>query len=187
MERTLQDLQRTPPHFSHEQTWKPPSKQETPNQDSGANQDTSVSHRVEVCSMKGFDHGTSHSLIVPVWLHHEDNPKGKVKVYALLDEQSDACFIKESTLTALGVDGPEVNLELSTVFGQKTITSKKVTGLTVRGVNETTEINRPADRSQLRSSDKSARGDPRKRRRSLRQKNRTWLRNYWRNQPARSG
>ena len=67
-------------------------------------------------------------------------PKGKVKVYALLDEQSDACFIKESTLTALGVDGPEVNLELSTVLGQKTITSKRVTGLTVRCVNETTEI-----------------------------------------------
>ena len=51
-----------------------------------------------------------------------------------------AHYIKESTLTALGVDGPEVNLELSTVLGQKTITSKRVTGLTVRGVNETTEI-----------------------------------------------
>lgn len=68
--------------------------------------------------MKDFDHGTSHSLIVPVWLHHQDNPKDKVKVYALLDEQSDACFIKESTLTALGVDGPEVDLELSTLLFQ---------------------------------------------------------------------
>ena len=114
------------PTSLHDQTWKPPPKQEIPNQDSGANQDTSVSHRVEVCNMKGFDHGTSHSLIVPVWLHHQDNPNGKVKVYALLDEQSDACFIKESTLTALGVDGPEVNLELSTVLRQKTITSKRV-------------------------------------------------------------
>ena len=65
-------------------------------------------------------------------------------MYALLDEQSDACYIKESTLTALGVDGPEVNLELSTVLGQKTITSKKVTGLTIRGVNETTEIILPS-------------------------------------------
>ena len=90
--------------------------------------------------MKGFDHGTSHSLIVPVWLHHQDDPRDKVKVYALLDEQSDACFLKESTLTALGVDGPELNLHLSTVLGQKTITGKKVTGLTVRGVNKTTEI-----------------------------------------------
>ena len=128
------------PTSLHDQTWKPPPKPETLNQDSGPNQDRSVSHRVEVCNMKGFDHGTSHSLIVPVWLHHQDNPKGKVKVYALLDEQSDACFIKESTLTALGVDGPEVDLELSTALGQETITSKRVTGLTVRGVNETSEI-----------------------------------------------
>ena len=131
------------PTSLHDQTWKPPPKRETPNQDSSANQDTSVSHRVEVCNTKGFDYGTSHSLIVPVWLHHQDNPKGKVKVYALLDEQSDACFIKESTLTALGVDGPEVDLELSTVLGQKTIISKRITGLTVRGVNETTEITLP--------------------------------------------
>ena len=35
---------------------------------------------------------------------------------------------------------PEVDLELSTVLGQETITSKRVTGLTVRGVNETSEI-----------------------------------------------
>lgn len=67
--------------------------------------------------MKGFDHGTSHSLIVPVWLHHEENPESKIKVYALLDEQSDACFVKESTLNAIGMDGPDVQLELSTVLG----------------------------------------------------------------------
>ena len=90
--------------------------------------------------MKVFDHGASHSLIVLVWLHHQNSSKSKVKVYALLDEQSDACFIKESPLTTLGVDRPEVDLEHSTVLHQKTITSKKVTGLTVRGVNEMTEI-----------------------------------------------
>ena len=46
----------------------------------------------------------------------------------------------ESTLTAHGVDGPEVDLLLSTVLGQETITSERVTGLTVRSVNETTEF-----------------------------------------------
>ena len=90
--------------------------------------------------MKGFDHGTSHLLIVPVWLHHEENPESKIKVYALLDEQSDACFVKESTLNAIGVDGPDVQLELSTVLGHKTITSKRVNGLMVCGVSETSEI-----------------------------------------------
>ena len=93
--------------------------------------------------MKGFDHSTSHSLIVPVWLHHQNNPEDKIKVYALLDEQSDACFIRESTLNTLGVDGPEIHLELSTVLAQKTITSKKITGLSVRGINETIDIPPP--------------------------------------------
>ena len=110
------------PTCLHDETWKPPQKPETPNQDTtvsnGQTQDTSISHYVEVCHMKGFDHGTSHSLIVPVWLHHEENPESKIKVYALLDEQSDACFIKESTLNAIGVDGPDVQLELSTVLGE---------------------------------------------------------------------
>ena len=36
-----------------------------------------------------------------------------------------------------------MDLELSTVLGQKTITSKRITGLTVHGVNETTEITLP--------------------------------------------
>lgn len=110
------------PTCLHDETWKPPQKPETPNQDTtvsnGQTQDTSISHYIEVCHMKGFDHGTSHSLIVPVWLHHEENPESKIKVYALLDEQSDACFIKESTLNAIGVDGPDVQLELSTILGE---------------------------------------------------------------------
>lgn len=127
-----------------DETWKPPQKPEPHNQDTtvstGPNQDTHVSHCIEVSTTKALDHGTSHSLIVPVWLHHQDNPDSKVKVYALLDEQSDACFVKESTLNASGVDGPDVQLELSTVLGQKTITSKRVAGLAVRGVSETSEI-----------------------------------------------
>ena len=49
-----------------------------------------------------------HSLIVPVWLHHITNPDHKLMVYALLDEQSDACFIKVSILEALEDGGPEV-------------------------------------------------------------------------------
>ena len=136
------------PHPSalHDETWKTPTKEEAPNvkQDSSnSNKDASVSNRIEVCHMKGFDHCTSHSLIVPVWLHHQNNPENKIKVYALLDEQSDACFIRESTLNTLGVDGPEIHLELSTVLAQKTITSKKITGLSVRGINETIDIPLP--------------------------------------------
>ena len=90
--------------------------------------------------MKGHVESITHSLIVPVWLHHQDSPDKKIMVYALLDDQSDACFIKQGTLEKLGVDGPEVNLKLSTVLAEETITSQKITGLVVRGVQEETDI-----------------------------------------------
>ena len=61
----------------------------------------------------------------------------------LLDEQSDACFIKETALERLGINGPEIQLKLSTVLAQEAITSQKITGLVVRGVNESTEISLP--------------------------------------------
>jgi len=79
-------------------------------------------------------------------------------VYALLDEQSDACFVKQTTLEKLDVDGPEVYLKLSTVLAEENITSQKITGLVVRGVNEDSEISLsrtytrdiiPAKRSQI--------------------------------------
>ena len=44
-------------------------------------------------------------------------------MYALLDDQSDAWFIKETTVRKLEVDCPEVQLRLSTVLAERTITS----------------------------------------------------------------
>ncbi|KAK3748955.1 hypothetical protein QZH41_006841 [Actinostola sp. cb2023] len=60
-----------------------------------------------------------------------------------VNEQSDACFIRDSTLNKLGVNGPEVSIKLATVLGQETIQSKKITGLTVRGVREEKDIPMP--------------------------------------------
>ncbi|XP_068674508.1 uncharacterized protein [Montipora foliosa] len=61
-------------------------------------------------------------------------------VYALLDDQSDACFFKTSALEKLNLNGPEVHLKPSTVLVEEDITSEKITGLVVRGVNESTDI-----------------------------------------------
>jgi len=63
-----------------------------------------------------------HSLIVPVWIHHRKDTRKKLLTYALLDEQSDACFVKED-LRRLDVNGPEVELKLSTVLAEKVIKS----------------------------------------------------------------
>ena len=39
--------------------------------------------------------------------------------YALLDDQSDTCFVKETAVDKLGVSGSEVHLKLSTVLAQR--------------------------------------------------------------------
>jgi hypothetical protein len=46
------------------------------------------------------------------------------------------CFVKETTLNKLGIQVPDVDLQLSTVLGQETIKTQNITGLSVRGVNE---------------------------------------------------
>ena len=62
-----------------------------------------ISHCIEVCNMNSLTEPVSHSLIVPVWLHHVDNPDNKFMVCALLDDQSDVCFIKQTALEKLHV------------------------------------------------------------------------------------
>ena len=102
-----------------------------------------VCHSIDVHSISSTPEPVTHSLIVPVWLHHEDSPDSKFMVYALLDDQSDACFIKQTALDKLGIEGPEVNLKLSTVLAEEEITSQKINGLVVHGVSENTEISLP--------------------------------------------
>ena len=102
-----------------------------------------VVHCIEVHDTISLAEPISHSLIVPVWLHHENNPDNKIMMYALLDDQSDACFVKQTALEKLYVNGPEVHLKLSTVLAEENISSQKITGLVVRGVNEGTEISLP--------------------------------------------
>ena len=107
-----------------------------------------ISHRVEAGNTKKHDGCYSHSQIVPVWVHHEDNPHDRILVYALLDDQSDACFIKDSVLDRLSVNGPEIQLRLSTVLGEEVISCQRITGLVVQGPNETTSIHLPGTYSR---------------------------------------
>ena len=49
-------------------------------------------------------------------------------------------FIKTSALKKLNVSAPEVHVKLSTVLAEEDITSEKIAGLVVRGVNKSTNI-----------------------------------------------
>ena len=84
----------------------------TNQENSESNSSNPISHCIEICNMKGHVESVSHPLVVLVWLHHKDSPDKKIMVYALLDDQSDACFVTEETLKKLEVDGPEIRLKL---------------------------------------------------------------------------
>lgn len=79
----------------------------------------------------------SHTMIVPVTLHHESCPERKAVTYALLDEQSDACFVTERLINEMHMQGfgQPVDLKLSTILGEEVVASKKYNGLVVRGCN----------------------------------------------------
>ena len=117
-----------------------PFPHENSRQSDSGNTPEASSHRVNLCDMKNIDSSGMHSLIVPVWLHHRKNTNNKLLTYALLDEQSDACFVKEDPLRRLDVNGPEVELKLSTVLAEKVVKSRRVEGLVVRGYSEDVEI-----------------------------------------------
>lgn len=50
----------------------------------------------------------TNCMILPVLLHHKDNPDREIMVYALLDDASDTTFVAEKVLEDLGITGIEV-------------------------------------------------------------------------------
>ena len=53
---------------------------------------------VNALDAKSISNCSSHSLLVPVWLHHTQDPEKKTLLYARLDDQLDACFVKDDVL-----------------------------------------------------------------------------------------
>ncbi|CAB4004899.1 Hypothetical predicted protein [Paramuricea clavata] len=84
-----------------------PKEVPKPNEEVNSQESTTISNCIEVLDTKATGEPVSHSLIVPVWVHHFNDTGRKILTYALLDDQSDDCFIKDSALEALGINGPE--------------------------------------------------------------------------------
>ena len=62
-------------------------------------------------------------MILPVWIHHKNDPDRQVKAYAVLDDQSDTCFVTDGVIHKRGVTGPA---ELGTMHAiEKTGTQLK--------------------------------------------------------------
>ena len=107
---------------------------------------TEAATTLQVTTNDNLEHGQgcSHAMIVPVRLQQTDHKENQVLVYALLDPQSDACFISDSVRDQIHADGEEVHLELSTMAGKALMTCSTLKNLMVRSLNDDTPINLPA-------------------------------------------
>ena len=84
------------------------------------------------------------SMVVPVYLSHEDNPGKERLYYAMIDSQSDISFVTEGAARALGLEGKEIRLSLSTMTASnKVINCRRFSGLKVRGYNSTDSVELP--------------------------------------------
>ena len=71
------------------------------------------------------------SLILPVLIHHKNDPDRRVKVYAVLDDQSDTCFVTDDVRDKLGVTGLVIKLELGTMHAIEKIDTQRIDDLVV--------------------------------------------------------
>ena len=95
---------------------------------------------VESFATHSSSSGAKSTMIVPVWLSHEDSTT-EVMVYALLDTQSDTTFVSESVTTQLDLHGEKTYLKLTTMaVSEKVIESSRHTGLVVRAYNGSDRI-----------------------------------------------
>ena len=138
---TCQKCKRPHPTILHydSQDGKEPKDPEKTNVDS----DQPSSNTSHVCHTVGEGNSVTTSMIIPVWLHHKDNPDKEVLVYALLDDASDSTFIKSETLRDLGLKGPEIKLNLYTMLGKEEICVEKISGLVVKRIDKRVEIELP--------------------------------------------
>ena len=71
------------------------------------------------------------SLILPVLIHHKNDPDRRVKVYAVLDDQNDTCFVTDDVRDKLGVTGLVIKLELGTMHAIEKIDTQRIDDLVV--------------------------------------------------------
>ena len=74
--------------------------------------------------------------ILPVYLFHKSDPVQKIKVYALLDNASGGTFVSEESMKALGIEGSDTDLILTTIHGTRSVTTKAIEGLVVANIKE---------------------------------------------------
>ncbi|CAB4044107.1 Hypothetical predicted protein [Paramuricea clavata] len=107
-----------------------------------------VANRVVVCHSNDCNEVTTSSLILPVWICHKDNPEKKIMTYAVLDDQSDTCFVTDSVCDQLEIEAPETVIELGTMHAVEDIRTQKISGLIVSSEDKSVDVPLPKDYSR---------------------------------------
>ena len=111
----------------------------------GDDSELATSSCESVCHASGGNatSNATSALIVPVWLHHKDDPERETQVYAVLDDQSDTCFVTDEVCEELGLKGPKVTLQLGTMHAVENINTMKINGLIVSRHDKLVKIDLP--------------------------------------------
>jgi hypothetical protein len=121
-----------------------PPLTERKNTDPSAREGEDVEHRSMNLKIKTEDQETLHSLIIKVAVHHETAPDKVIFTYAMLDSQSDACFMTNSLAAHLDAPKENVKLCLTTMLEKQNVDSDLIHGLIVKGVQEDKQIKLPS-------------------------------------------
>ena len=79
---------------------------------------------------------------MPVFVSHRDYPTKEAKVYALLDDVSDT-FSTTKVQQALGIEGVETELTLSTMSGKEVISVSRIDGLVAERLDRRAKVDLP--------------------------------------------
>ena len=145
------------PTSLHDNDWEKKASNDSENQ-SGVEPCVS-SNRTAICNITEAGDVPINMGILPVYLFYKSDPVKKVKVYALLDSASGGTFVSEKSAKALGIEGTDTDLILSTIHGTCSVTTKVIGRLVVANIKEEdvmldlprtfTRNVIPADRSEI--------------------------------------
>ena len=130
--QTCKTCKRQHPTSLHDYDWAKTTSNDTDNQ-SGA-QPPVNSNCTAICNVTEAGDVPINMGILPVYLFHKSDPAKKV--YALLDNASGGTFVSEKSITALGIEGNDTDLILTTIHGTSSVTTKAIEGLVVANIKE---------------------------------------------------
>ena len=84
-----------------------------------------------------------YTPVVKVKIHHTDKPHHVIETYAMLDTQSNSCFISSQLAEEINAPCVPISLKLTTLLKKQVVNSNIVNGLVIKGSKESTELTLP--------------------------------------------